>query len=816
MAGVYRFAAQAFGVPCLRASYNAVPGLQSATCEVEIIARGDIHRLLRIDPIVMSYEQMASYLSEGVENNAVVLEGDMLIASGGGLPAVTELIFKQTIDGKESNTVTIKPLFIAPDGVQVVRYLGSRNTYLLRISLVDIRYFWAEYGVVALEANKRGEDGEYLESTLKGYATVGILEPYRWKDLFEEVRYRLPGNIKIEFEGAASKNISSPADHIVWDFISPKEALQELLDVLDVTCWLSFDSKALHIVPRISRRGNLSLLCEDNNELRNCVKVEDRYVGGPDYRPTAMVVVGDVPKVDHVVGSVSLPIQDPINPSIDRNRPLPFISPALMVGIDPDTGEYAKAEEVLNKYGLSDMIELGKFALLSSGAIASQKEVRTAYIAFKKFGSTPTEEEWIKAAKLSALLERWAFRLYHIQVWSLAVLPILSRIVKDPLGRPLPNQIIAATFMPVENKNLEDADLTDISQEDLWVVPPVRFKNFIIKDFSLEASIDSNTGIITFPEPVGLVVKETVAATIPREGFNIVPEEVSPFTPSDLPAGIVSNEEIDRILASQESAKVKRTVSGLSTFGLTLFPSPLVLAKVTTRASHYGIVLSGDWDSLPTDAGQLVDISRQLFDLTKHEGDTARARRLAISFRDGGITTASRFSAYVQRVGADKVEIGLKGFEESIHNLILHRKRDVIPYLVRDEALELLTVVESNFPVWRRVSNRDQLLKAIKDRAMRTLRRPDAEPESTIGYVVKYAGFLPIEEEDWDDWGVTNMQYRLDSTETSSLGTTTLVFNNTRISIDGRPTVRDYQLMIESQKALKNPPFLKRSPLFGG
>jgi len=287
-------------------------------------------------------------------------------------------------------TVTFKDLYVRDDGIEVTRFVDDEDgDTVVRLSLVDIRYFWARRGELWGSYNVLRSDGSYAPETVQA---DGSPVPLR-RILANVILRKLPGRPSI-VKAPASLDRIFPAN-LIYRGDNPKDELDRLLKKYRLTFALTVENRVV--------------LSDENEPLPQEVRSgAARQIGGvtlPEgiwkrlrrrafrHRPQAVRIVGR-----HVVREAHIP------ELLDAGYAMDETTGA------PDRARLRPWSVAARSYGFGGIRPLSRFVLLSqkdqSRILASASSGRA--------GSRAVSD-----------VNHWAFRMFRFPNDLLGFLPIL-------------------------------------------------------------------------------------------------------------------------------------------------------------------------------------------------------------------------------------------------------------------------------------------------------------------------------------------------------------------------------------------------------
>lgn len=391
------------GIPCRSWKAARTPGFESDSYEVEMATAGLASLKFQVPGALGLY---AAAQDAGPTSSGTTATGN-----DSGAPAVGSQLYTRgdLVIADGAHEIKIRALYVRDDGIEVVDTGDDENgPGIVRVALVDIRYFWGRRGDLWGRYNIPipGSNGEYEPESLDGGEAVADGEsggrgvPLTLERALQKIAARLPGRPPIS--GMPAEVKEKIPTGLVWEGATPRDELERLCALYGLTCTLTLDNKlkftdASEARPDDGRSGagrtiggaTLSEGC-----WRRTRRIAYRY------RPECVRVVGP-----RVVREVRVdkwePVGYPRDPETKR----------------ADLSKLVSWELAAQSYGLT-LFDLSSVVLISEDQQAQW---------FRSKGLD------VAACKEVAV---WAFRLFRIPVKQKGFLPILShratKFVKTP------------------------------------------------------------------------------------------------------------------------------------------------------------------------------------------------------------------------------------------------------------------------------------------------------------------------------------------------------------------------------------------------
>ena len=396
------------GIPCLAWRAARTPGFESDSYEVEMATAGLAG--LKFSP----HAQDGLY--SAAQGTGPTSSGKAAPGNEGGVPAIGDkLLTRGDLILKDgAREIPLRAIYVRDDGVEVVDTGDNEDgPGVVRLNLVDIRYFWGRRGEIWGRYNIPipGKDGEYEASSLDGGtaeapgATTtsrsnGV--PLTVKRALILLAARLPGRPPVaSVPGSVAEKIPTS---LIWEGHNPRDEMERLCALYGLTLGLTFDNRLVFSDstekrPAKGKAGAVRAI-GDATLAEGAWRRTRRYAYR--HRPEAVRVVGP-----RVVREVRVdgwsPVGHPRNEETGR----------------ADTTRFVSWTEAAESYGLT-LFDL-------SSVVLCPEDVRIRFLRSKGLDAVAHEEVML-----------WAFRMFQIPERQRGFLPILeyraAKFVTESLG----------------------------------------------------------------------------------------------------------------------------------------------------------------------------------------------------------------------------------------------------------------------------------------------------------------------------------------------------------------------------------------------
>lgn len=387
------------GLPCLSWRAARTPGWETDAYVVEMLAETLVG--LRIEPPGRGglYAATAAQHAGAAGGDAPAPGGEAPALIGRKLEPRGDLVMSDGVNPP----VTIRGLYIRDDGIETVD-AGDREDgqAVVRIHLVDLRYFWGARGELWGRHNVLRSDGTYEPRTIGGDEgegpTVTRGTPLTLREVLELVVDRLPGRPPIVGAPASAGTIT-PAN-LEWDGILPRSEGERLCALYGLT-------------PVLTLENGLRFTDATEKLPEQAASGVPRKLGGATlpvgaWRRTLRYAFRHAPECVRVVGPRTIR-----EIRVDKLEPVGIPRDAD-TGL-PDEARLVGAEEAASSYGLF-MFDLRAVVLLPEHMQAEW---------YRKKGLPP---------ETAAEVNRWLLRMFRLPKAARGFLPIRARRAQTELG----------------------------------------------------------------------------------------------------------------------------------------------------------------------------------------------------------------------------------------------------------------------------------------------------------------------------------------------------------------------------------------------